>query len=59
VLLSPEPDEIEEQRDLKRWIGSRFDPERLNVAKADKAVRGALPKRRGKWRSASAYLSGL
>lgn len=45
VLLSPVPDEIEEQRHLKRWSGGKFDPERFDVAKADKAVRGALRKR--------------
>ena len=46
VLLSPEPDETEEQRHLKRWSGGKFDPERFDVAKTDKAVRGALRKRR-------------
>ena len=46
VLLTPEPDEIEEQRHLKRWSGGRFDPERFDIAKSDKAVRGALRKRR-------------
>lgn len=46
VLLTPESDEIEEQRRLKRWSGGRFDPERFDVAKTDKAVRGALRKRR-------------
>jgi hypothetical protein len=46
VLLNPEPDEIEEQCDLKRWSGGKFDPERFNVVKTNKAVRGALRKRR-------------
>lgn len=46
VLLSPEPDELEEQRHLKRWSGGKFDPERFDVAKTDKAVRGVLRKRR-------------
>ena len=46
VLLTPEPDEIEEQRHLKRWSGGKFDPERFDLAKTDKAVRGALRKRR-------------
>lgn len=46
VLLSPEPDEIEEQRHLKRWSGGRFDAERFDLAKTDKTVRGALRKRR-------------
>ena len=46
VLLSPEPDEIEEQRHLKRWSGGKFDPDRFDLAKTDKAVRGALRKRR-------------
>jgi hypothetical protein len=46
VLLSPEPDELEEQRHLKRWSGGRFDPERFDLEKRNKAVRGALRKRR-------------
>lgn len=46
VLLSSEPDEIEEQRHLRRWSGGKFDPERFDIAKTDKAVRGALRKRR-------------
>ena len=46
VLLSPDPDEIEEQRHLKRWSGGKFDPDRFDLAKTDKAVRGALRKRR-------------
>lgn len=45
VLLSPDPDELEEQRHLKRWSGGKFDAERFNLAKTDKAVRGALRKR--------------
>jgi hypothetical protein len=43
VLLSPEPDEIEEQHHLKRWSGGKIDPERFDVAKTDKVVRRALP----------------
>jgi len=46
VLLSPEPDEIEEQKHLKRWSGGTFDPERFDLAKTDNTVRGALRKRR-------------
>ena len=46
VLLAPDPDEIEEQRHLKRWSGGKFDPDRFDLAKTDKAVRGALRKRR-------------
>lgn len=42
VLLKPEEDEIEEQRHLKRWSGGRFDPERFDLAKTEKAVRSAL-----------------
>jgi Plasmid pRiA4b ORF-3-like protein len=42
VLLTPEPDEIEEQRRMKRWSGGKFDPERFDLTKVDKAVRGAL-----------------
>jgi hypothetical protein len=45
VLLSPEPEELEEQRQLKRWCGRRFNPEQFDVAKTDKAVRGALRRR--------------
>jgi hypothetical protein len=41
VLLSPEPDEMEEQRHLKGWSGGKFDPERFDVAMTDKAVGGA------------------
>ena len=46
VLLRPEPDEIDEQKHLKRWSGGKFDPERFDPAQTDKAVRGALRKRR-------------
>ena len=46
VLLAPDPDEIEEQRHLKRWSGGKFDSDRFDLAKTDKAVRGALRKRR-------------
>ena len=46
VLLSPEEDEIEEQRHLKRWSGGKFNPERFDLAKTDNAVRVALRKRR-------------
>lgn len=46
VLLSPEPDELEEQKQLKRWSGGKFDPERFAVAMTDKTVRGTLRKRR-------------
>ena len=45
ILLHPDEDEIEEQRHLKRWSGGKFDPERFDLAKTDKAVRGALRKR--------------
>ncbi len=46
VLLSPEADEIEEQRSLKRWSGRKFTPERFDLAKTDKAVGVALKRRR-------------
>lgn len=46
VLLTPEPDELDEQKHLKRWSGGKFDPERFDVAKTDRAVRGARRKRR-------------
>jgi hypothetical protein len=42
VLLSPEPDEFEEQQQLKRWCGGSFNPKQFDVAKTDKAVRSAL-----------------
>jgi hypothetical protein len=45
VLLSPEPDELEEQRQLKRWCGGSFNPQQFDVAEVDKAVRGALRRR--------------
>ena len=46
VLLSPEPHEIAEQKHLKRWSSRKFDPERFDVARTGKAVRGALRMRR-------------
>lgn len=46
VLLAPDPDELEEQRHLKGWSGGKFDAERFDLAKTDKAVRGALRKQR-------------
>jgi hypothetical protein len=46
VLFDPESDELEEQKHLKRWSGGKFDPERFDAAKTDKAVRGPLRKRR-------------
>ena len=46
VLLAPDPDELEEQRHLKRWSGGKFDAERFDLAKTDKAVRGGLRKQR-------------
>ena len=48
VLLSPDPDEIEEQKHLKSWSGGNFNPEQFDLAKTDKAVRGALRKRQVK-----------
>jgi len=41
VLLTPDPDEVDEQRHLKRWSGGRFDPEKFDLVKTDKAVRNA------------------
>ena len=46
ALLTPDENEITEQRRLKRWSGGKFDPDRFDVAKTDKAVRRALRKRR-------------
>ena len=48
VLLAPEPGEIEEQKHLTSWSGGKFDPELFELAKTDKAVRGALRKRQRK-----------
>lgn len=45
VLLAPDADEREEQRHLKRWSGGKFDPEKLELAKTDKAVRRVTIKR--------------
>ena len=42
VLLAPEPDEADEQRHMKSWSGGRFDPEKFDLSKTDKAVRNAL-----------------
>lgn len=44
ILFHPEDDESEEQRHLKRWSGGRFDPERFDLAKTNKAARSALRK---------------
>jgi Plasmid pRiA4b ORF-3-like protein len=45
VLLRPAKEEINEQQQRpKRWNGGNFDPEWFDLAKADKAVRGALRK---------------
>ncbi len=46
VLLTPEAEEIEEQRHLKRWSGGKFDPEKFDLAKTEKFVRAALRKQR-------------
>ena len=47
VLFHPEnDDEIEEQKNLQRWSGGKFDPEQFDLDKTDKAVRSALRKRR-------------
>ncbi len=46
VLLAPDPDEHDEQKHLKRWSGGKFNPERFDLEKTDKAVRNALRRRR-------------
>lgn len=46
VLLAPAPDEKEEHQHLKRWSGGRFDAEKFDLEKTDKAVRNALRRRR-------------
>ena len=46
VLLAPGSDEIDEQRHLKHWSGGRFNPEKFDLAKTDKAVRNALRRSR-------------
>ena len=46
VLLAPEPDEADEQLRMKRWSGGRFDPEKFDLAKTDKAVCNALRRAR-------------
>lgn len=45
VLFNPDHEEIDEQRELQRWSGGKFDPERFDIAKTDKKVRAALRKR--------------
>ena len=45
VLASTDAEDREEQRDLKRWSGGKFDPERFDLAKTDKKVRAPLKKR--------------
>lgn len=46
VLLAPGADEREERRQLKRWSSGKFDPERFNLAKIDKAVQSSLRRKR-------------
>lgn len=46
VLSSTEPEDRDEQRQLKRWSGGKFDPKRFDLAKTDKKVRAALRRRR-------------
>lgn len=46
MLLTPDGDEIEVRRLLMRWSDGKFNPDRFDIAKTDKAVRGALRKRR-------------
>ena len=41
VLLTPEADELEQQREMKVWSGGRFHPGKFDLAKTDKAVRRA------------------
>ena len=48
VLLTPEPDEIQQQREMKVWSGGRFHPGKFDLAKTDKAVRGAHRRRRAR-----------
>jgi hypothetical protein len=45
VLLTPEEDEMEEHEHIRRWSGGKFDPERFDLVRTDKAVRGTLHKR--------------
>jgi Plasmid pRiA4b ORF-3-like protein len=46
VLFNPDDDERDEQKHMKRWSGGKFDPEKFDIAKTDKAVRGALRRMR-------------
>jgi hypothetical protein len=39
-------DGVEVRRLLTRWSDVKFDPDQFDIAKTDKAVRGALRKRR-------------
>ena len=48
LLLTPEPDEIEQQREMTVWSGGRFHPGKFDLAKTDKAVRGAHRRRRAR-----------
>ena len=46
VLLAPEADEVDEHRRMKRWSGGRFESDKFDLAKTDKAVRNALRRAR-------------
>ena len=48
MLLTPDPDEIEQHGEMKVWSGGKFHPGKFDLAKADKAVRSAHRRRRAR-----------
>ena len=48
LLLAPEVDEIEQQREMKVWSGGKFHPAKFDLARTDKAVRVAHRRRRAR-----------
>ena len=48
VLLTPEADQLEEQRQLKVWSGGTFHPGTFDLAKADKAVSKLFRRKRAR-----------
>jgi hypothetical protein len=48
ALLTPEADELEQQREMKVWSGGKFHPGKFDLAKTDKAVHAAHRRRRAR-----------
>ena len=42
--------EHEEHKDMRRWVGKAFEPEKFDIEKTNKAISSALRKCRGGYR---------